>query len=421
MTHFTLTALRWRASASRYLPRFTSRFMPRLLVRGLACRRPRAGGGPTGARRRRDRPVEGVLPHHAVGARRIHAAAGQAVAARPRRRPRASSPLRGRAGSAGTSVAVPAADRDRRQEALLLRQGPQAGHRPPGRRRHQRHACGGAVRRRRPGQRLHAQGRGRARRPAVGGGPAQGRRQRLRPDPDRHARRPACRRWKCRMRSARSTGSRSRASAATPPCPDSDFSFTPPPGVDVIQLSLPARRRRSMADLFRILPTAPLAEALRPATLDEVIGQSHLIGPGKPLRLAFESGKPHSMILWGPPGVGKTTLARLTASAFGYDFIALSAVLSGVKDIRAVDGAGRAQPCRRAQDDPVHRRDPPLQQEPAGRAAAVRRIRAWSPSSAPPPRTRRSRSTRPCCRGRRSTCCRRWATTNCATLVAARA
>ena len=90
-----------------------------------------------------------------------------------------------------------------------------------------------------------------------------------------------------------------------------------------------------MADLFEKAPTAPLAEALRPRTLDEVIGQSHLIGPGKPLRLSFESGKPHSMILWGPPGVGKTTLARLTASAFGYEFIALSAVFSGVKDIRA--------------------------------------------------------------------------------------
>jgi putative ATPase len=90
-----------------------------------------------------------------------------------------------------------------------------------------------------------------------------------------------------------------------------------------------------VADLFQIAPTAPLAEALRPKTLDEVIGQSHLIGPGKPLRLAFESGKPHSMILWGPPGVGKTTLARLTASAFGYEFIALSAVLSGVKEIRS--------------------------------------------------------------------------------------
>ena len=90
-----------------------------------------------------------------------------------------------------------------------------------------------------------------------------------------------------------------------------------------------------MADLFHKAPSAPLAEALRPKTLDEVIGQSQLIGPGKPLRLAFESGKPHSMILWGPPGVGKTTLARLTASAFGYEFIALSAVFAGVKDIRA--------------------------------------------------------------------------------------
>ena len=90
-----------------------------------------------------------------------------------------------------------------------------------------------------------------------------------------------------------------------------------------------------MADLFAQEPTAPLAEALRPKTLDEVIGQSHLLGEGKPLRLAFQSGKPHSMIFWGPPGVGKTTLARLTATAFDCEFIALSAVFSGVKDIRA--------------------------------------------------------------------------------------
>jgi putative ATPase len=78
----------------------------------------------------------------------------------------------------------------------------------------------------------------------------------------------------------------------------------------------------------------PLAEQLRPRALDEVIGQSHLLGPGRPLRLAFASRQPHSMILWGPPGVGKTTLARLMADAFDADFIALSAVLSGVKDIR---------------------------------------------------------------------------------------
>jgi putative ATPase len=88
-------------------------------------------------------------------------------------------------------------------------------------------------------------------------------------------------------------------------------------------------------DLFKTEPAAPLAEALRPKTIAEVIGQSHLLGEGKPLNLVFKSGRPHSMILWGPPGVGKTTLARLTANAFDCEFIALSAVLSGVKDIRA--------------------------------------------------------------------------------------
>ncbi len=85
----------------------------------------------------------------------------------------------------------------------------------------------------------------------------------------------------------------------------------------------------------------PLAERLRPGTLEQVAGQSHLIGPGKPLRVAFESGRLHSFILWGPPGVGKTTLARLMAEAGAADFVPLSAVLSGVKDIR--DAVARAE------------------------------------------------------------------------------
>ncbi len=78
----------------------------------------------------------------------------------------------------------------------------------------------------------------------------------------------------------------------------------------------------------------PLAERLRPTALDEVIGQQHLLGPGKPLRMAFETARPHSMILWGPPGVGKTTLARLMARGFNAQFLAISAVLGGVKEIR---------------------------------------------------------------------------------------
>jgi replication-associated recombination protein RarA len=143
--------------------------------------------------------------------------------------------------------------------------------------------------------------------------------------------------------------------------------------------------------LFEIRPHAPLAEADAAATLDEVVGQQHLLGPGKPLRLAFESKTPHSMILWGPPGVGKTTLARLMAEAFDAEFIALSAVFSGVKDIR----------------EAVQRAELTLAQTAATPSsswtrctASTRRSRtpscpmssrALSPSSAPPPRTRPSR------------------------------
>jgi putative ATPase len=90
-------------------------------------------------------------------------------------------------------------------------------------------------------------------------------------------------------------------------------------------------------------PPAPLAERLRPRSIDEVVGQEHLLGAGKPLRLAFESRKPHSMILWGPPGSGKTTLARLMAKAFDAEFVALSAVFSGVKDIREAVQAAQAR------------------------------------------------------------------------------
>jgi putative ATPase len=110
----------------------------------------------------------------------------------------------------------------------------------------------------------------------------------------------------------------------------------------------------------RPAPGTPLADRMRPRSLDEVIGQDHLLGPGRVLRAAIEGGELHSMILWGPPGSGKTTLASLLASVAGARFVAFSAVLSGVKEIRQVVAEAEAERVRRGRPtilfvDEIHR------------------------------------------------------------------
>jgi putative ATPase len=109
---------------------------------------------------------------------------------------------------------------------------------------------------------------------------------------------------------------------------------------------------------------APLAERVRPTTLEEFVGQAHLIGAGRLLRDLVEGGKLHSVILWGPPGSGKTTLASLIARSTQANFVHFSAVLSGVKELRELIEEAREQLRFRAAHRPLRRRDPPLQQSP---------------------------------------------------------
>src|SRR5882762_1887523 len=230
-------------------------------------------------------------------------------------------------------------DRQRRLQADRVRPGLEPGHDQEAQGRDSRLAGLDPVRLQRVRARLPGEQRRRARRPGVDPGNAQVAGFLVRADPDRLSRRAAGGDGAGRQFRTDHGAALLRA-AAQPENRSGPLSFR--------STQRGGRAGRPVNDLFESArpasgpgAAAPLAERMRPRRFEDVIGQSHLLGPGKPLRIAFESRHPHSMILWGPPGVGKTTLARLMADAFGLEFIAISAVLGGVKDIR--DAVERAQ------------------------------------------------------------------------------
>ena len=124
----------------------------------------------------------------------------------------------------------------------------------------------------------------------------------------------------------------------------------------------------------------PLAERMRPRRLEDFAGQEHVLGPGTGLRRAIEADQVPSLIVWGPPGTGKTTLARIVAQRTGAEYVPFSAVLGGVKEIREIV-AGRPRPAQDEPqaDHPLRRRDPPVHQGPAGRVPPARRGRDHHP------------------------------------------
>ena len=168
--------------------------------------------------------------------------------------------------------------------------------------------------------------------------------------------------------------------------------------------------RLPMADLFadQEIPAAPAGGAAaecaarRPAAarraLDEVVGQEHLTGPDGAIGRMVAAGKLASMILWGPPGTGKTSIARLLADAVGMRFVAISAVFSGVADLKKLFAEARRRPHAPASDLAVRGRDPPLQPRPAGRLPALCRGRHRH--------ARRRDHREPQLRAQRRACCR---------------